>query len=433
MTTMWMVSAVDNRRPEVPGRGHLRGMTQHDRESSGSEPTAPSQRTAPSAQPSVSLRSPSELAEALPYLLGFYPDDSLVVVALHGERGRFGGRLRVGIPDADSGWAAFAAQLAECLDSSSRARGTRPDGAVLFLCREPDAERTGREVMERLRPLVQHLRRACGELEMPVYEALCLSAGRYFSYCCPDPGCCPPDGVPMDHSGTSAMAAAAAYAGMPMHGSLRDMERRLAPLGPPFAEEQIRVLDGADAELTVRMLSEEGRRQVRAETLTLLARLLERFQRRSPDASTQTPAQDAQDDGLLGHEECASVILAIQDRETRDQVAASMDGAESAHALRLWRALARRCAGPYTGHGVPLIALAGWVAWEAGDIPTARVALGLALRTDPDYLFAQLLHHACNEGLDPELVRRCLRNGGEAEHEEDEDGPPAGEADGASR
>ncbi|WP_431982744.1 DUF4192 domain-containing protein [Streptomyces qinglanensis] len=407
-------------------------MTQHDRESRGSEPTAPSQRTPLSAQPSVSLRSPSELAEALPYLLGFYPDDSLVVVALHGERGRFGGRLRVGIPDADSGWADFAAQLADCLDSSSRARGTRPDGALLFLCREPGAERTGREVMERLRPLVQHLRRACGDLEMPVYEALCLSEGRYFSYCCPDSGCCPPEGVAIERSGTSAMAAAAAYAGMPMHGSLRDMEKRLAALGPPFAEEQIRVLEGADAELTGRMLFEEGRQQVRAETLALLGRLLERFQRRLPDTSTQISAQDAQDDGLLGHDECASVILAIQDRETRDQVAAWTDGAESAHALRLWRALARRCAGPYAGHGVPLIALAGWVAWKSGDVPTARVALGLALRTDPDYLFAQLLHHACNEGLDPELVRRCLRNGGETDLGDDEDGPPDGEAEDAT-
>ncbi|WP_375537915.1 DUF4192 family protein [Streptomyces sp. Amel2xB2] len=46
----------------------------------------------------IALRGPAELADALPYLLGFYPDDSIVVVALHGPRGRFGGRIRLGIP-----------------------------------------------------------------------------------------------------------------------------------------------------------------------------------------------------------------------------------------------------------------------------------------------------------------------------------------------
>ncbi len=42
----------------------------------------------------------------------------------------------------------------------------------------------------------------------------------------------------------------------------------------------------------------------------------------------------------------------------------------------------------------------------------AREALAMALGADPDYLFARLLHQACNEGLDPESIRRCLREGG---------------------
>jgi hypothetical protein len=33
----------------------------------------------------------------------------------------------------------------------------------------------------------------------------------------------------------------------------------------------------------------------------------------------------------------------------------------------------------------------------------------MALGADPDYLFARLLHQACNEGLNPESIRRCLR------------------------
>lgn len=52
------------------------------------------------AEHQVTLRTPAELADALPYLLGYRPEDSIVLVALHDKdgRGRFGGRARLGIP-----------------------------------------------------------------------------------------------------------------------------------------------------------------------------------------------------------------------------------------------------------------------------------------------------------------------------------------------
>lgn len=86
-----------------------------------------------------------------------------------------------------------------------------------------------------------------------------------------------------------------------------------------------------------------------------------------------------------------------------------MEGEEAEPALRLWRALCRRCVGTYAEYGAPALALAGWVAWSGGDEPSARVALEQALRLDPRYTFAHLLHSACNRGLDPEPLRQCLR------------------------
>ena len=48
----------------------------------------------PGGEQQVTLRTPAELADALPYLLGYRPEDSIVLVALHDRdaRGRFGGR-----------------------------------------------------------------------------------------------------------------------------------------------------------------------------------------------------------------------------------------------------------------------------------------------------------------------------------------------------
>lgn len=374
--------------------------------------------------PQITLRGPAELADALPYMMGFHPTDSIVLVALHGGSGRFGGRLRLGIPRSSREWEPVAVQLAECLIRGSRRRGPRPDGIVVFLCQDPAEGETGQGAMERLRPLAQRLRTACGALDVPVYEALCISDGRFWSYCCPDTRCCPPDGTPLALPGTSVMAAAAAYAGVRVRGSLRDMERRFAPREDAEAEAQKLALDAATAALTGRILDTRGRQEVADETMALAGSLRERMAQASRgEGEGETGADDA-DDRLVSQEEAAAVILGLQDRETRDRAAQWMEGEEAAPALRLWRALSRRCVGPYAEHAAAPLTLAGWVSWSMGDEPAARVALGLALRADPQYVFARLLHQACNEGLDPETVRRCLRG------ERETKSPAAAEHDG---
>ncbi|MER5706172.1 DUF4192 domain-containing protein [Streptomyces sp. NPDC002122] len=368
----------------------------------------------PSRTQRITLRGPAELADALPFMLGFHPTDSVVLVALHGERGRFGGRVRLGIPRSPREWASTADHLAECLVESEDRRGDRPDGIVVFLCQDPEPGETGSRVMERLRPFAQRLRTACGALDIPVYEALCISDGLYFSYCCPDDRCCPPGGTPMGLTGTSVTAATAAYAGVQVRGSLRDMQARLKPHGTAADETQRAALDEAAASIVPRILEAppgQGREEVRETTLRTAREILRRFaDPAAAQPSGGVAAADAADDALIGTEEAAALILGLQDRDTRDRVAEWMEGWEGAAALRLWRVLARRCVTPYQEHAAAPLTLAGWAAWSTGDEPTARVALGLALEADPDYIFARLLHQACNEGLDPESLRSCLRS-----------------------
>ncbi|CCK27010.1 hypothetical protein BN159_2631 [Streptomyces davaonensis JCM 4913] len=357
----------------------------------------------------VTLRTPAELADALPYLLGYRPEDSIVLVALHDRdgRGRFGGRARLGIPTNPDDWPSAARQLAHGLVTGSERRGARPEQIVAFLCQEPAAGESGRQVMERLRPLAQKLRVESGHLDVPVIEALCISEGRFWSYCCANEGCCPPDGTVMGLPGTSVLAAAATYAGLQVRGTLRELRARLFPWETGAALEQEVALDTAGMALVPRILEDASRAEVADETLELAERMMERLAEAPSVSGTLTA--DLRDDDLLTHDEAARLILGLQDRTTRDRAAAWMEGDEAGPALRLWRALARRCVGPYGEHAAAPLTLVGWVAWSTGDELEAREALAMALGADPDYLFARLLHQACNEGLDPESIRRCLR------------------------
>lgn len=413
----------------------------------------------PSETPQITLRGPAELADALPFMLGFHPSDSVVLVALHGEHGRFGGRVRLGIPHASHEWPETAEHLAECLVEGSTRRGGRPDAIVVFLCQDPAPGETGRRVMERLRPFAQRLRTACGALDVPVLEALCISDGLYFSYCCPDARCCPADGTPLALSGTSVMAASAAYAGIQVRGSLKDMEARLKPresAGDTSGRSAQRSALGEAACVLVPKILDapagRGRREVREATIELARVLIARFSeppgspascaadglgdvlmgRAGLAAGRGHQSADAADDARLTPEEAAALILGLQDRDTRDQAAEWMEGPEADGALRLWRALARRCVAPYQEYAAAPLALAGWVAWSSGDEPSARVALSLALEADPEYLFARLLHQACNEGLDPESLRSCLRSERDARAAAEEGARAAGRNEAAA-
>lgn len=361
------------------------------------------------AEHQVTLRTPGELADALPYLLGYRPEDSIVLVALHdrGGRGRFGGRARLGIPANKDDWAAVARQLAHGLITGSERRGARPEQMVAYLCQEPAAGETGRQITERLAPLAALLRTECGRLDVPVIEALCISGGRYWSYCCPSQECCPVEGLPMGLPGTSVLAAAATYAGLQVRGTLRELRARLQPWETAAALEQEVALDTAGMALVPRMLELTSRAEVAEETVRLARRTMARFAEAAPVSGALQA--DLRDDELLGHQDAAELILGLQDRTTRDRAAEWMEAEEAGPALRLWRALARRCVGPYGEHAAAPLTLAGWVAWATGDEIEAREALAMALGADPGYLFARLLHQACNEGLDPESIRRCLR------------------------
>ncbi|GAA2794998.1 DUF4192 domain-containing protein [Kitasatospora sp. CM 4170] len=340
----------------------------------------------PAGPRTVTMRGPADMAELLPYLLGFYPDDSIVAVGLQGRDLHQGGVIRLDLPDSPGEWPAAADEAAALLVGLSERRDQRPAQVLLYLCQDPGPDpgtTHGPPVRERLGPLAAELRTAFEHRGVAVKESLCVSAGRWWSFLCRREGCCDPAGHPVRHApGPGPVAVAATVAGLAPRGSRKSIVAGLTPIGPPGADAQRRALARAERAMGA------GRGRPRAE-------------QRGAALLDQAVAEFATGTGELDELRVARLLVALQDRRVRDRAAEYARPAELAPAQRLWRYLARRCVPPYTGYASPPLTLLAWVSWVAGDTATARVVLAHTLRRDPSYLLAQLLYESLNAGLSP--------------------------------
>ncbi|MQS14278.1 DUF4192 domain-containing protein [Streptomyces kaniharaensis] len=325
----------------------------------------------------VIMRGPADMAELLPYLMGFFPDDSIVAVGLHGPDLHQGGVIRADIPASPALWPAAAEETAALLVDLSERRDSRPLQVLLYLCQDPASEH-GPPVLDGLRPLADGLRAAFARRSVPVKESLCVSDGRWWSFLCRRQGCCDPAGNSIRRAPAPGPAAAAAtFAGLAPRGSRKAIIAGLAPIGSPSADAQRAAIARAEAA----ELPEPG-----------------------IDLLDQAFAEFAAGVCELDEDRTARLLLALRDRSTRDRGAEFVRPAELAPAERLWRFLARRAVPPYESCAVAPLTLLAWASWVAGDTATARVVLGRALDLDPCYLLADLLHESLNDGMTPEAL-----------------------------
>jgi hypothetical protein len=361
------------------------------------------------------MRGPADMAAMLPYLLGFYPDDSMVAVGLYGPQLQQCGAIRLDIPEDPQLWSAVATDFARLLVDLSEQRSYRPDAVLVYLCRDPEPDSPA--AVTTLRPLADHLLRAFRELDVPVKESLCVSGGRWWSFLCADPVCCPPDGAAVYSSQEPLpVVAAATYAGLAPRGSRRAIAAALAPIGPPEAEAQRDALARHTAMACERLMVEPaGSERVVAATAELLEQAMAQCRSGAP---------------RLDPWRSARLIVGLLDKHARDRAAEYAEPEELAAAQRLWRYLAQRCVAPYTEYAKVPLTLLAWTAWLARDTATARVALGMALALDPEYTLAILLYESLNTSLAPEgllgIVRGERAKRADERDSGDESEPPSG-------
>ncbi len=321
----------------------------------------------------LGIHGPADLVQAVPYLLGFHPRSSLVIVGLHEDRLVVTVRLDladVGVPGV----------LADAVAAMHRG-GTTELVAAVYADRVPPPRRHPLPWSAAAAALADEARR-CG---CAMLDILLVAGGRWWSYTCTTAGCCPPDGQRLPEA-VSEFSAAATYAGLV---ALPDREALAAVLTPRPDPERDRLgplIAHHENAAVQAVLDDRGARHDRSVKRALFAAA-----RRSDAPGRPADQQQLSDDDV------ARFGVALSAPPMRDSLwMAADDGRLDGRGL--WAELARHLPVPYDA--APLF-LYGWCSWRSGNGALAGIAARRAVQSDPSYSAADLLLAALARGVDP--------------------------------
>ncbi|MFQ1003801.1 DUF4192 family protein [Modestobacter sp. SSW1-42] len=329
----------------------------------------------PGPLPTVRLDDAGAVAAALPHLLGFPPEESLVVVSLRG--GEVGLTARVDLPPAEHS-RTVARELA-------RAVGTaQPTGVLLVVVSEADDDRAQGLPHRRLLHEAVLAFTATG---VRVGDALLVRGGRWWSYDCPHACCAPDAGTPLP-GGTSELAAVSVLAGRVLESDRAALAGRIAPQPSPG---MARACEQVGDDLAART-AERGWDAVAEEGWDAVLAAVDGA---SPERAVR-----------LTDRQVARLAWGLRDTDLRDRALTLALGSTAPAAQALWTELTRRAPVPLDAAPATLLAVSAWL---RGDGALANLALDRALRSEPSYTLAGLLRGALDACLPPEAVREVIR------------------------
>jgi hypothetical protein len=313
-------------------------------------------------EPRMRVTTSAELLAAVPHLMGFTPEDSMVVIGTEPPQARVKLTLRYDLPDPpDPDAAADLAAHAAAIFSEQ--------GIITIVV-------VGYGPARLVTPIADALHTTLG---LPLRNMLRVEGGRYWSY---DES--PSEGTPFD-----VAAELVDVEGTPL-ADRAELAARVAPLG--ITCESMRHATRQAEQHTAQLLAESAdrgaaRHMIAAEGLAEVGAMIARYQ----DGG-----------GFTTDDEIAWITVALRDLRVRDDAWARMDPAFKAQDVKLWTDVVRRAQPRYVAAPASLLA---FVAWQSGNGALANVALDRALADDPRYSMALLLRQVITAGAPPSLAR----------------------------
>lgn len=348
----------------------------------------------------VRIEGADELIQAIPYLLGFHPAESLVLVCLNAV-GHIVLTARLDVDDAR----AEPGLVSATVGKAARAGAARYL-AVVYTDRagsgvdQPGVDQPGvpptdispRIVASAARlpgfDIAQLTDHAVTRHRGDLLSAFLVSGQRSWSYTC-DRSCCPAHGreLPVAPSAFVARATVEGTVAMP------DRATQAASLDPYPAHRR--------AALVAPLAAAE-----RAGVSAVLCGGQTRHER-SARRALFAAARASHERGWVPPEpaELARLAVALSSIDTRDALWYAIED-RRIDGRPLMCEIARSCPSPYDAAALFLY---GWACWRAGNGMLAGLAASRALESSPDYTAAHLLASAVTNGLDPHSVARLRR------------------------
>jgi hypothetical protein len=318
---------------------------------------------------------------AIPYLVGYRPSESMILLGMRRRQVIF--TARIDLPEADSSRTELGDTADQMLSVLSRQNLT----GVLLVGFGSEA---------RVAPLAFTLRLACLESGLDVLEVLRADHGRYWSYLCDDPRCCPEDGAPYDDR-ASAVAAEWTVAGRVVLPDRETYEQQLRPLAglSRSATRRATMLAG---DRMLALLRQSVDEDDTGETLVHEAK-------RAIDAGL---ARLRSDERLTDDEVAWLSVLAVSDEVRHTAMSRIRTAGDQLDLHRvMWMDVVRRTERDLTPAAGCLFAFA---AWRCGDGALAKLALELVLEVDPCDELANTMHEMLNQGVPPAAFDRPPRS-----------------------
>jgi hypothetical protein len=321
-----------------------------------------------SQSPDFHLNRPGVLIAALPAVLGFVPEKSLVLVTV--DRGELGCVMRVDLSDEVSESVEHLAEVAAAAE---------PDAAIAVVVDESGA--ACRMCNDDYRRLTATLSSALAERGIELLAAHIVdrvaAGGRWH---CAD-GCGLAGRV--EDPSASPLAVAAVLDGRRLYARRTELQEIVAVADPARSAAMAAVIGSCDID--------RPDAEVRGDVETAIA-----------------AAADVADGQPLSDDTAARLACALTDPLVRDTLYALAVGEDAGAAESLWAELARRLPEPWRVEALVLLAFS---AYARGDGPLAGVSLDAALRCDDAHRMAGMLDTALQSGMRPEQIRDLATTG----------------------
>jgi hypothetical protein len=353
-------------------------------------PHANAQPAATATATKIKVGSVAGFLAVIPHLVGFHPSRSMVVVGLDARKGRILLAFRYDLPDPPG--------RTQTRDIALHVIG------VLKKRKIKTVIAAGYGPGPLVTPVAEAILAAARSARIAVRDMLRVEDGRYFSYLCRDPQCCPPGGIPFDGAAHPAAAAMAA-AGLSVCPDRASLAALLAPLAGPAADSMARA--------TQRALRRA--RDLRAVPARPGGSGGPGGSGRSREAGRPRPLTDAgraavreaiavyrSGGHITDHDQMAWLTVTLADIRVRDDAWARMDPVYRLAHRKLWIDVVRHACEAYVPAPASLLA---FTAWQSGEGALGNIAIDRALAADPDYSMAHLLGQALDAGLPPSAAR----------------------------